>query len=170
MADLDEAQARWRDRQREKGLVPRVLYLSDEARAELARQAKEAGVNQHQYVDQLLISKERTMQPDPTEVSYWQENENNRLTLDEAIRQAPTESVRNAIRVAAAQAAQRQQRQDNGSNLSASEQASLERFKVQIAEAKVTERHIQAHGGEQAMDQKARVTASFLANNIHNQK
>lgn len=49
-----EYQAAWRDRQREKGLVPRVLYLSAEAREALAQQARSAGVNQHQYVDQLL--------------------------------------------------------------------------------------------------------------------
>lgn len=110
------------------------------------------------------------MKPDPTLVSYWDENESNQLTLDEAIRQAPNESVRNAIRMAAAQAAQRHQRQDSGNGIPEHEKAAFEKLKYQIAEAQVTQRATMIAGGEAGIAQKARVAESWTHSNIHRQQ
>ena len=55
--------------------------------------------------------------------------------------------------------------------MTAGEAAELESFKAglpnAIINAEQEARHIQAHGGSSAMQQKERVAASFLANNIH---
>lgn len=57
------------------------------------------------------------------------------------------------------------------SQMTAGEAADLEKFKESLPNALINAeqeaRHIQAHGGSSAMQQKERAAASFLANNIH---
>lgn len=56
-------------------------------------------------------------------------------------------------------------------SMTAAETAELERFKEQLPKAFVAAeqdaRRVQANGGAAAMEQKERVTAAFLASNIH---
>lgn len=54
--------------------------------------------------------------------------------------------------------------------MSPSEAADLEQFKLELADRNVTERQTMIAGGEAAIAQKARVSESWLANNIHNTK
>lgn len=57
------------------------------------------------------------------------------------------------------------------SQMTVAEHQELEQFKASlpnaIANANAEARHIQAHGGAAAMNQKERAAASYLANNIH---
>lgn len=60
------------------------------------------------------------------------------------------------------------------SEMTVAEHQELEQFKASlpnaIANANAEARHIQAHGGSSAMQQKERAAASLLANNIHRNK
>lgn len=60
------------------------------------------------------------------------------------------------------------------SEMTVAEHQELERFKASLPNAIINAeqeaRHIQAHGGSSAMQQKERAAASFLASNIHRNK
>lgn len=60
------------------------------------------------------------------------------------------------------------------SQLTVAEHQELDRFKAELPNAiigaELDARQVQANGGSAAISQKERVTASFLANNIHRQK
>lgn len=60
------------------------------------------------------------------------------------------------------------------SQMTVAEHQELEKFKESLPNAfinaELDARHVQANGGSSAMQQKERVAAAFLANNIHRTK
>lgn len=153
-------------------------YLSQEAHDAIdaiaaAQNCTRKGAVEHAVMTVAATIEGTTMQPDPTLVSYW--SEDNLLTLDAAIAAAPNDKVRKAIREAAAEAAnlaQYRRTDSTGSaphNIPAHERAAFEKLKYQLAEANVTARETMIAGGEAAIAQKARVAESWLHANIHNQ-
>jgi hypothetical protein len=154
MSNLTINCANYRERQREQDAYRLQVYLPAQYRALVADTAAKLGTTNKDAIQHLLKTGAISM---------------DEPTFEDVIAAAPNDSVRRAIRKAKAEAEVLAKARGDvrGSRLSTSEQASLEKFKVQLAEAHGEARHIQAHGGEKAMAQKERVAESWLHNNPH---
>lgn len=88
----------------------------------------------------------------------------NDLTIENAIRQAPSASA--AAAIAAAADMHRGKRHD-GKPLSLAEQSSLNTLRNKMAESSLDRQHVAKQGGERAVAQKAQATAMLNRQNIH---
>lgn len=140
--------AAYRDRQREEDAWRLQVYLPAQYRQLVMDTATRLGVTNKDAI-QFLIDTGATMFDD--------------LTPELALKNAPNERAR---------ALMRKQFIASGvlkDGITPQEQAELEVFKNQVAGDQVEARRVMIAGGEAGIAQKARVSESWLAGNVHQQ-
>lgn len=148
-------------------------YLSQEAHDAIDTLAAANNCTRKAAVENVVIAAASDIQgitmQQQMNISYWADQDE--VTLATALAAAPNAKVRKAIQDAADEAANlRMYRADNRpASMTESERLQLKAFELEVAGQRVTERQVMIAGGQQAIDQKARVAESWTANNIHNQ-
>lgn len=145
---LADRQALHRAKKEAEGFQRITTYLSPAASAALARVVTETSMSRQDAI-QFLLNQGSTMYDE--------------LTPEIALKNAPNEKAR---------AAMRQRFIASGAikdGLTPQEQVELDAFKNNVAGDQVEARRVMIAGGEKAIEQKSRVSESWLSGNVHTQ-
>jgi hypothetical protein len=159
-----QRQAEYQRRQQEAGSYRLDAYISPDAHAALQQVVQRDGISRKDAIERSILNeaKGRTMQ------SQFRRDD---PATDPVSKPRTVKPVSQPARKDVAPMTTTTPAPARPSQMTVAEHQELEQFKASlpnaIANAEVEARHVQANGGAAAMSQKERVTASFLANNIH---
>lgn len=158
-----QRQAEYQRRQQEAGSYRLDAYISPDAHEALQQVVQRDGISRKDAIERSILNeaKGRDMQSQFRTDDPATDPVSKPRTVKPVSQPAPRKDVSPMTTTTPARPSQ----------MTAGEAADLEKFKESLPNAIINAeqeaRHIQANGGAAAMNQKERVAASFLANNIH---